>query len=85
MADIFVEKVRESERAALDARKTAQLDAKELIDAARRDGEKHLLEAERDAAKRLAATATSDAAFAEELLQKEEENKPYLTWMKRWL
>ena len=74
MADIFVEKVRESERAALDARKKAQLDAKELIDAARRDGEVQLLHAERDAAKRLSASAKADAAFAEELLQKEEEN-----------
>lgn len=74
LADIFVEKVRESERAALDARKKAQLDAKELIDAARRDGEVHLLHAERDAEKRLSASAKADAAFAQELLQKEEES-----------
>ena len=74
LADIFVEKVRESERAALESKRQAQLDAKELIDAAKKDGEKRLIQAEREAAALLASSAKKDAAFAEELFQKEEEN-----------
>lgn len=73
MADIFVEKVRESERAALECQKKAQADAKELVDAARRDGEKRLALAERDAAKFLSASAQADAALAETLLQEADE------------
>lgn len=74
LADIFVETVRESERAALESKKTAQADAKALIDAARRDGEKRLLLAERDAAKLIAEKAKADADYAEALLEKEKEN-----------
>lgn len=73
LADIFVEKVRESERAALECQKKAQADAKELVDAARRDGEKRLALAERDAAKFLSASAQADAALAETLLQEADE------------
>ena len=72
MADILIETVRKSERAALDAKKQAQADAKELIDAARRDGERRLALAERNAARLLAEKAKDDAALAEALLQKEE-------------
>ena len=74
LADIFVEKVRESERAALESKKKAQADAKELIDTTKSDGEKRLVLAERDAAKLIAASAKADADYADSLLQQEKEN-----------
>jgi len=74
LADIFVEKVRESERTALESKKKAQICAKELIDGAKREGEQRLLQAERDAAKNLSASAKADAETADKLLQKEEES-----------
>jgi len=73
LADIFVEKVRESERAALETKRQTQVEAKELIDNAGRQGERLLALSERDAALRLSASAKADADVADKLYREAED------------
>ena len=73
VAENFVEKVRESERAALDMKKDAQNAARLMLDDARRQGEQMLLKAEREAASYLAKSAAEDLAAANARLSSEED------------
>ncbi len=67
LADIFVERVRESEKRAIERKRKAQSEAKELIEQAKRDGEKRLALAERDASLVLSLAAKADAESADKL------------------
>ena len=73
MADIFVEKVRESEKTATEQKRKAQSDAKELVEHAKREGAKRLALAERDALRLLSESAKADADAADKLLFKAED------------
>lgn len=73
MADIFVERVRESEKAAIERKRKAQSDAKELVENAKRDGERRLAFAERDAARMLSDAAKADAVSADKLYHEAED------------
>ena len=68
LTDIFVETVRESEKAAIELKRKAQGDAKELVEHEKREGERRLVFSERDAALALSASAKADAEAADKLL-----------------
>lgn len=67
MADIFVERVRESEKRAIEQKRKAQSEARALIEEAKREGEKRLALAERDASLTLSRAAKADADEADKL------------------
>ncbi len=95
MADHLIERVRECEKAAIERKRQVQSRAKELVETARRDGEKRLAIAERDAREILSASETADTDAQDKLLHEAKEaaqveaavfeRRRRHIWTKRWL
>ena len=74
MADHLIERVRDCEKAAIERKRQVQSLAKELVETARRDGEKRLAVAEREAWEILSASEMADADAQDKLwVQAEDE------------